>query len=262
MEEPVDMPSQEQKVVVCKDIDALARKAATTFVETAGKSIRERGVFTVALSGGGTPVRLYGQLAREEYIKRIDWRSVNFFWGDERAVGPDDPESNFLTGRVNLLDIIKPPQKNVHRIKGELGEEAAEEYSEELCRAFGLKEGKLPVFDLILLGMGADGHTASLFPGSTALKEDKKLVTAVYMEKLKTTRITLTPAVINNARKIVFLVSGRDKRDTLKRVLEGEFMPEELPAQITRNSRGEVLWLVDKEAAGMLKGGFSGGNFL
>lgn len=233
------------------DAAALAQFAAGRFVAASEEAVAARGRFTVALSGGSTPRGTYLQLASPEFATRISWRNVEVFWGDERCVPPDHPESNYHMAQKSVLQKVPIPQANVHRIQGELApDQAAEAYEEELRNAFGSEE--VARFDLIYLGLGADGHTASLFAGSSALRETRRWVAANFVDKLKAWRVTLTPPVLNAARELVFLVSGSAKAERLQQVLEGDRQPEMLPAQIVEPKRGQVDWLVDQAAAASL----------
>ena len=237
------------KVEVVADEAALARAAAEQFVAFAAAAVGEHGRFAVALSGGETPQPTYRLLATAEFASRIDWSRVHFFWGDERCVPPDHPESNFRMAQESLLSRLLLPAENVHRLRAELTPpEAAQEYARELRIFFA--ESALPRFDLVLLGLGEDGHTASLFPGTPALHETERWVVACYVEKLAAWRITLTPPALNAAAQIIFLVSGQDKAARLREVWTSPYHPDLLPAQIIRPSDGEVLWLVDAAAAG------------
>lgn len=234
------------------DKESLNHFAAEKFVEIAALSIEKRGRLTVALAGGSTPKALYQLLAGDEYKDKIEWRKVFFFFGDERSVLPDSDESNFRMARENLFQPLKKiGDENLFRWQTELenAEKTAEDYEKSIRDFFKLSENEFPRFDLILLGMGADGHTASLFPYSKALHETKKIAVANPVEKLDTTRLTLTFPVINNARNVIFLVSGEEKAETLRAVLEGEFRPEELPAQSVKPEKGELFWLADRAAA-------------
>ncbi len=240
-------------ITICDDLGEVSRMGADEFARAAKGAIGRQGVFRVALSGGATPMAMYRLLATDGFKERVDWAKVIIFFGDERCVPPDHDESNFKAARVALLSKVAIPEGNIHRIRAELGPAAAHEYEEELRLEFGLAELDLPRFDLMLLGMGADAHIASIFPGSPAINETKRLVMAVKPPGVKTTRITLTPPVINNALKLLFLLSGSNKSGALADVLRGDLNPEELPAQITRASKGRVQWLVDRAAAhGML----------
>jgi len=180
---------------------------------------------------------------------------MQLFFGDERHVPPDDAESNFRMVKQTLLAKVPLEARQVHRIKGEMAkaDEAAEQYEQELRAVFGLEAGELPRFDLVLLGMGPEGHTASLFPGTKALGEERRLAVGNWVGKLAADRITLTPPVLNNAARVIFLAHGAEKAPALKAVLEGPHEPQQLPAQMIRPKSGRVLWLVDLAAAGMLK---------
>jgi 6-phosphogluconolactonase len=239
-------------------MDELVRTAATGIVDAARGAVAARGEFTIALSGGSTPRLLYELLATPAISSDLPWQDVHVFWGDERHVPPDHPESNYRMAREALLDHVPIPEKNVHRMLAELpnASTAALAYVDELRRSFGLEDradvagpGALPRFDLILLGMGEDGHTASLFPQSPALRENKALVVANPVEKLATTRITVTYPVINNAARVWFLVAGGSKAQILKDVLEGEYQPDVLPSQAVNPIDGELVFLLDSTAA-------------
>jgi 6-phosphogluconolactonase len=230
----------------------LTQAAAEELARLAERSIAEHGRFAWALSGGSTPRALYRLLAAGPFRRRIDWSRVHFFWGDERHVPPDHAESNYRMAREAMLDALNPPAENVHRIRAEEPDAraAADLYEEELRSFFALNAGEWPRFDLMLLGLGKDGHTASLFPGGDAVHERERLVVAPWVEAQKTFRITLTPPVINNAARSIFLVSGDDKAEAMRAVLEGTREPERYPAQIVK---GNVLWMTDRSAARLLK---------
>jgi len=232
---------------VLPDADALAEAAARLVAEYAQAAIAARGRYSLALSGGSTPRALHMRLAAPPLRDQVDWQRVHFFFGDERSVPPDDEQSNYHMAYTTLLSKVGVPESNVHRMRGELDPtEAARLYADELHAYFGTES---PNFDLILLGMGDNGHTASLFPGLTAVHEQTRWVVAEYVPEVSMWRITLTPVVLNAARSDAFLVSGFAKADMLKRVLEGPYMPSELPAQVVRPTTGELLWLVDQAAA-------------
>jgi len=242
--------------LVYPDADHLARAAAEYFVALAAEAIAARGQFTVALSGGSTPRATYTLLASDEFAGRADWSHVHVFWGDERCVPPDHPNSNYRLAREALLDKVPIPAENIHRIRGEINpEETADDY-EHTLRAFFARhpEGPKPRFDLILLGMGQDGHTASLFPCTTALREQTRWVVAHYVDKLRAWRVTLTPVVINAAAQVTFIVAGVGKAERLREVLTGPYRPDTLPAQIVRPTNGRLLWLTDEEAVAHLRG--------
>ena len=240
-----------REILVLPDLAALAQAAADRFVSIADRLIEINGRFTVALSGGSTPRALYAELIDR---RSMDWSRVHVFWGDERCVPPDQPDSNYGQAWQLLLSKVKVPDANVHRIKGELDPaQAALEYEAELRRAF---EPALPWprsfsrFDLILLGMGAEGHTASLFPGTAAIHEQARWVVAHYVEPLKANRITLTPPVLNQAAHVIFMVAGADKASALQAVLHGEYDPDRYPAQIVSPTDGQLTWLIDRAASG------------
>ena len=231
-------------VEVYENPEGLAGAAAGEFAARAAEAIEERGRFTVVLAGGSTPKATYDILARD-YAGRIDWSKVHVFFGDERAVPPDDDDSNYKMVREALLDHV--PIGSVHRMQGELPPgEAAEAYEEELRGFFGPEE--LPRFDLILLGIGGDGHTASLFPETSALEVHDRLVVANPVLKLETTRITLTAPVINAAHAVYFLVAGDDKADALAHILGGDADPRAYPASLIQPQAGPT-WMLDRAAA-------------
>jgi 6-phosphogluconolactonase len=244
-------------IEVFPDPRRLIQAAAEHVVRLASEAAAKNEMFTVVLSGGSTPRPLYTLLASQTFAKRIDWRRVHVFWGDERCVPPEDPRSNYRMVRETLLDGVPLSPDNIHRIHGEMEPQlAAAAYEKELRRFFGSRtpDDPPPVgFDLVFLGMGDNGHTASLFPGSTAVTEQVRWVIAQYVEGVSMWRITLTPVVINQAKNVTFIVSGAEKAQRLRDVLEGPIQPEVLPAQIIRPARGRLLWLIDKAAAACLK---------
>ena len=210
-------------------------------------------VCSVALAGGSTPRGLYQLLTQPPYESQIAWKRIRIFFGDERQVPPKHQESNFRMAQEAILSQVPIPPDQVFRIEGERSpEEAAIRYEGLLREQFGASIGHVPRFDLILLGMGGDGHTASLFPGTSAVRESQKLVAAPWVEKLQTHRVTLTPPVLNAAKHVMFLVSGQDKAKALQSVLEGKDNPAQYPAQIVQPTEGQVLWLVDADAASHL----------
>lgn len=230
--------------------------AAGVFSNLAADAVKAKGTFTVALSGGSTPKELYALLASDEapFREKVPWENVHFFWGDERHVPPDHPESNYRMVHEVMLSKLPISLENAHPIEAENPEagRAAIDYEEVLKNFFHLGPGKIPRFDLVLLGLGADGHTASLFPGSEVIFNRKDLVAATWVEKFDSYRITLTPPVLNGAAHVIFLVSGEEKAETVREVLQGEHQPDRFPAQIVRPSDGTLLWLVDQEAARLL----------
>jgi 6-phosphogluconolactonase len=244
------------QIKVLQNHDALVQNAAERFVASAVDAIRAHGRFHVALSGGRTPKSLYALLATDRYAARVDWPRVHVFWGDERCVPPADPMSNYRMVRETLIDRVPLPAENVHRIRGEDDPVAAAAvYERELRHVLGTSAGPPTPdarFDLILLGMGDDGHTASLFPGLTAVGEHERWVMAQYVAAVSMWRVTCTPVLFNAAAAVVFLVSGREKAETLRQVLEGPYQPELLPAQVVAPRDGSVCWLLDAAAAANL----------
>jgi 6-phosphogluconolactonase len=247
-------------VVVVPNAEALAREAARRFALRATEAIETRGRFSVVLSGGSTPGGLYRLLAGQPYRDQIPWQTVHLFWGDERCVPPQDPGSNYLLAEEALIAHVPIPPENVHRIRGELEpQQAAAAYDRQL-RAFfvegtGRARDRKPEiqnpksFDMVLLGLGRDGHTASLFPGSPALDERERLAVAVeaHYEDRPSQRVTLTLPAINSARRILFLVAGSAKAEIVRAVLA---TPKGiLPAQQVRPSAGQVAWLLDAAAS-------------
>jgi 6-phosphogluconolactonase len=229
----------------------LMRATAEEIALAAHQAVGRRGRFTWALAGGSTPRSVYELLASDFYRERMPWSAIHLFWGDERHVPPDHPDSNFRMAREAMLDRVPVPAENVHRIPAEEpdAQRAAAEYESTLRSFFAPAPGEWPRFDLILLGLGKDGHTASLFPGGDAVRERERLVVAPWVEAQKTFRITLTPPVLNHARCAMFLVSGEEKAAALHAVLEGAREPERYPAQIVEGNR---LWMVDRAAAHLL----------
>ncbi len=240
----------ERSLRIFETLDALLAAAREEVVARAQKALRARRRFTLSLSGGSTPRRLYESLVGAE----IDWARTQVFFGDERCVPPEHADSNYRMAREALLSKIAIPEKNVHRIRTEDAdpERVAKAYEQELQAFFKLRPGELPTFDLVLMGMGPDGHTASLFPGTTALSEEVRLAVAPFVEKLGSWRVTLSAPVFNHARTALFLVAGEDKAAALQGVLEGEHPAEEFPARLIKPTAGELLWWVDKAAAKLL----------
>jgi 6-phosphogluconolactonase len=238
-----------------EDLTAVCEAAAAVFVRTAEDAIGAADAFRVVLAGGSTPRGLYALLAADAGLRtRIPWEKVHVFWGDERHVPPDHADSNFRMAHAALLGRVPIDRAHVWRMKGEYpsASQAADEYEQNLRELFGLAPGAMPRFDLVLLGIGADGHTASLFPGTAALNEQRRIVVANRVEQLRADRITLTAAALNNASCVMFLVHGADKAAALKAVLEQPFAPAKLPAQLIRPERGRLLWIVDRAAASLL----------
>jgi 6-phosphogluconolactonase len=230
--------------------ESLSSGAARLFVQQAGLAVKARGRFSVALSGGHTPQRTYELLAQSPLRDRIPWKQSHVFWGDERCVPLEDARSNAYIARLLLLEHVPIPPNQIHPIScSRSPEEAAQEYEDLLRSFFG--EGS-PRFDLVLLGLGEDGHTASLFPQTPVLREEKLWAAEIYLPQQDLYRVTLTPSLLNQAVVVAFLVSGLAKAPILKEVLEGPRDPHHYPAQLIRPSSGQLLWLVDKEAASQL----------
>jgi 6-phosphogluconolactonase len=231
----------------------LFEAAAEEVVNAANQAIAERGRFTLALSGGSTPKALFTLLATNAR-SALAWDRTYFFWSDERHVPPTDADSNYRMALEAMLSKVPVPAGNVFRIPAEMKDAAAaaEAYEQTLRKFFGVEPGHFPHFDLILLGLGPDGHTASLFPGTVALREKSRLVVANWVEKLKAHRITFTLPLLNAARKVMFLVSGTDKAAVLKSVLESDAPGEQFPAKLVQPDDGTVIWFVDRAAASEL----------
>lgn len=245
-----------REILICADAEELAREAARRFAELAERFVRSARRFTVALSGGSTPKAMFRTLHEKPYADSLPWRSIFFFWGDERCVPPDHADSNYRMANETLLSKVPVPRENIFRIpaEDEDHERAAASYSETIRQFVNpvATEPEQPHFDLVFLGMGADGHTASLFPGTAALRVNDRIAAANYVEKLQSWRITLTAGTINRARNIVFLVAGEDKAPALKEVIEGERDPEKYPSQLIEPCNGSMLWIVDEAAARLL----------
>jgi 6-phosphogluconolactonase len=240
------------RVNVVEDADALARAATVLFIECINQAVSKFGIASVALSGGSTPKQMGALLAQEEHSARIPWSKVHIFWGDERWVPLESSESNAGEAKRTFLDKVGIPEENVHPFETRhlTPEESAWKY-EALVRAIVGSNGGIPVFDLIFLGMGDDGHTASLFPGTTAINETQRLVVANHVPKLDTTRLTMTAPLLNAGRTIAFLAAGAGKAARLHDVLDGPIDVNELPSQIIRPAGGP-LWLVDRAAIAKL----------
>lgn len=244
------------EICIEHDADSLYRAAAQRFARLAQQVAQKSDRFSVALAGGSTPRGLYALLAEDAQLcAAVPWAQTHFFWGDERHVAPDHPDSNYRMAASVLLSKAPIPPQNVHRIHGEEADphDAARAYEQELRSFFVLPDGAYPRFDLVLLGLGSDAHTASLFPGTAALDERNRLAVANRVDKLDATRITLTVPVFNNARCVVFLVSGADKASALKAVIEGPEAPHDVPAQLIQLHAGKIVWLVDQGAARLLQ---------
>ena len=248
----------EREIRILADGAAIAKRAAQEFFQAAASAVREKGSFNVALAGGSTPKALYSLLVNDPTLRsQVPWDKMYLFFGDERHVLPDHPDSNFRMATEAM--IAKSPMKpeQVTRIKGEYpdADRAALEYEKALREYFKLKNGEYPRFDLVLVGMGNEGHTLSLFPGTKALHADGRIAVRNWVGKLYADRITLTAPAASNAARVIFMATGTDKAPALKAVLEGPFEPEQLPAQLLQPKNGKLLWLVDTAAGSMLSMG-------
>lgn len=240
-----------REIQIFPDPGQLMQAAAQHFVTLAQTAIEQNGWFTVSLSGGSTPRALYALLASPPFAGQVNWERVNVFWGDERCVPPDHPDSDYGMAYDALLRHIPVPEANIYRMVGEIDPlQAAAQYRQILRETFATSP---PVFDLILLGMGTDGHTASLFPGTPAIYEQHDMVVGHFVGKLNAWRITFTPPLINAAANVVFLVSGAEKAETVHDVLEGVFQPHTLLSQIVAPHNGRLLWMLDDAAAARLR---------
>jgi 6-phosphogluconolactonase len=245
----------QREIRILPDGVAIAKRAAQEFVRAAAAAVRAKGSFNVSLAGGSTPKALYGLLVNDSTLRsQLPWDKIHLFFGDERHVPPDHPDSNFRMATEAMISKSPLKPEQVARIKAEYpdAEKAALEYEKALREYFKLKDGDYPRFDLLLAGMGNEGHTLSLFPGTKALHPDGRIVVSNWIGKLYTERITLTAAAANNAAEIIFMVTGADKALALKGVLEGPYEPEQLPAQLLQPNNGKLLWLLDAAAGSML----------
>ena len=234
-------------ITIYPDSEHLVDGSADFIAGLAARAVAERGRFAIALSGGSTPRPIYARLATGAYAERIDWPRVHIFFGDERCVPPDDSRSNYRMAREALLDHVPLPPGNIHRIRGEDDPaQAALAYAQEVQRLF--RSASAPAFDLICLGMGENGHTASLFPGAAALRERVRWVVPQYVEVMTTWRVTFTTVLINAARHIAFFAAGTGKADVLWRVHAGPYQPDVLPSQLIQPDHGQLHWLVDAAA--------------
>lgn len=232
---------------------AAAHAAVAQFIATSEKAITARGRFAVALAGGSTPKDVYRLLASDEYAPLVEWEFTHVFWGDERTVPLNDPENNAHMAREAFLDYVPIPMDHIHRVQsGFPPEEAALDYEHILRNYFFQRDMDAPCFDLLLLGMGAEGHTASLFPHSPALYEQERWCVATFVDQVKQWRVTLTPPALNSAAKVIFLVVGAEKAEALRDVLSEPKRPDQFPAQIVDPPNGRVLWIVDQAAASLL----------
>jgi 6-phosphogluconolactonase len=243
------------EVHILPDGPAIANRCAQKFVEIAAAAVKEKGSFDVALAGGSTPKLLYGLLVNDPALRSlVPWDKMHLFFGDERHVNPDDPDSNYRMAVESMLSKSPLKPEQVTRIKGEypVAEDAAREYDQYLRTYYKLAEGQFPRFDLVLLGMGNEGHTLSIFPGTKALRETRRIAVHNWVGKVLMDRITLTAPAVNNAANVIFMVTGADKAPALTAVLERFYEPDQLPAQLIQPTRGSLLWLVDTAAGSML----------
>jgi 6-phosphogluconolactonase len=251
-------PAPQREVVIFPDGDAIARRAAEEFLRAATEAVTQRGSFTVALAGGSTPKALYSLLVSDPSFRdKLPWKRLNFFFGDERHVPPDNDQSNYRMASESLFSKAPMQPSQITRFCAEYPdpEKAALEYEQALRAYFKMNEGAYPRFDLVLLGMGDEGHTLSLFPGTKALPASNRVVVRNWVGKLYTDRITLTAPAANQANRVIFMVTRSDKALALKAVLEGPYEPDQLPAQLIQPVRGKLLWLVDQAAGSMLATG-------
>ena len=239
------------KIRIFKNLEELSHDTAELFIEQAANAIKERGRFFVALNGGGTSGQLF-QLLATEYREKVDWTKVHVFWGDERCVPPDDPGSNYAQAKEALLSHVPLPDANIHRVKGELEHaEASKNYAVTLGQ-FASPPLTFPRFDLVYLGMGEDGHTASLFPGSPVEVSEPTLPVTAHYQDRPANRVTLTQLVFNEARTVAFMATGEKKARTLAEILSDRYNPELYPAQRISLKDGSLMWLVDEDAASKL----------
>ena len=233
-----------------KDLTELSEFAAKQIISIGKKTIKENDKFTLVLAGGNTPKVLYQMLQSEDYREKLDWDKVFFFLGDERDVSPMSDQSNFRLINESLFKSLKTPKSNILRWHTEIikADEVADNYEKAIKKFFELRNGEIPVFDLVLLGMGDDGHTASLFPATSALSENNRITVSTWVEKYDSNRLTMTYPTINNAKNILVLVSGSEKAEMLNQVLNGDENFEKFPSQKIKPINGKITWLVDEEA--------------
>lgn len=246
-------PPVRRQVETLANSEAVAQAAAEAFVASARAAQAAGHDFHVALSGGSTPRRFHALLATSPLREQVDWSHIQFFWGDERCVPPDHPDSNYRMARETLLDAVPVTPEQIHRMRGEDDPAvAARAYEAEVRRVFGVTSGEVPRFDLIFTGMGPDGHTLSLFPQTAALSVTGRLVTENVVPQLNTTRITFTTTLANAAALVVFVIEGADKADPLAEVLQGAYNPQRYPSQLIAPA-GELRYLLDPTAAAKLR---------
>jgi len=239
------------QIIIRDNLSALAGTGADIFAASAIENVINKGRFVTAISGGSTPGPMHRLLSRDPYLSEIPWNKTHIFWVDERCVPVSRTESNYGEARKRFLDIVPIPSDHIHNISVEVPpEEGALRYQRELIKFFGLKRGEFPVFDLIFMGIGADGHTASIYPKSSALEENKKLMLSVKGGDPLVHRLTMILPVLNNAKKIIFLVSGKDKSEIIGDIIMQR--QKGLPAEMIKPAHGEIIWLIDREAASLL----------
>jgi len=243
----------ERKIIVLERPESLYVHAAEEIAHFSGEAICSHGEFCIALSGGATPASVYELFATRFHLS-VDWKDVQFFWGDERCVPPDHELSNFAMANRMMLSKLSLKPEQIHRMRGELAPEAgARAYEEELRRAFALAPGELPRFDLVLLGLGDNHHTLSLFPGDPAIHETRRMVAAVDVDAEPRRRLTFTPPVVNNAQRVMFLAAGQSKAAAVRDIIEGPRDPDKFPAQAIDPEDGELIWVLDQAAASLLE---------
>lgn len=249
------MAQNKPNLEIIADLESLAIRSVKFFAEHANKAINDKGCFYIAISGGHTPERFYQLLGHKEYLPDLEWDKVNLFWVDERYVPIDSPLSNFKLAQDTFISQVPIPMKNVHPIPTHLSDssKSAKEYEKELREIFKLTDKQLPQFDLIMLGMGADGHTGSLFPNSYAPFDTEDLACVVYTLENEVTRITLTHPVLSNSKHLAVLVTGQEKAKTLMEVLTSEPDECKYPIHTLWPVLDKITWLVDSQAASMLK---------
>jgi 6-phosphogluconolactonase len=238
-------------IQIYRDYETLSLAAANLFLEKARRNVDQFGRFSVVLSGGSTPKRMFEILAQPSYIENLPWRDTHVFWGDERCVPNDDPRSNVLMARQRLLDHVPVPEENVHPLRCEKDPVGAASRYEAILKEFFMD--RPPSFDLVWLGLGTNGHTASLFPNTPVLEEHTRWAAEVFIEDQEMWRVTLTLPVLNQAETVVFLVSGNEKGHILHQVLDDSPTPPHFPAQLVQPRSGNLLWMVDRAAAAELE---------
>lgn len=248
------MLNQRVEVVIADDLGSLSEKTAVFVARWIADRAKVQDRVAFVLAGGTTPRRLYEHLAMSTFREEIPWNQVHLFWGDERCVSPENPESNYRAAYESLISRVPIPPENVHRMSAEKAdpEKAADEYEQTLRDFFRSSPGEWPTFDLVLLGIGADGHTASLFPGSSVLHEKKRWVAAPYVEKLKSYRLTLTLPVFNHAAQVIFLAAGKEKAQVIKKLQVTSHTQDRFPAQLIRPLPGKLVFFLDQAAASLI----------